>query len=559
MIDMTNEKEKAISSVEYKKLERFLRKILEKIHVKRVFYKMLIIPSQEIALHRLRKIVNSSPSIEKNYGNKKIIFNSLNARYMKHTYTEGAIAKSLQIRGHNPKMLICGGALNMCTAHHTIDTPYEPWSCKNCIYFSKKFYEITGLDYSTYFDYFDKGKLEKINKKIDNMSIEECKKYIYNGVKVGFHATTSAQRYFKGDVPDESYFNKILRLELINAIISTDVAEGVMKKEKPDVLVSSHGCYSSWGSFSEYFINHGGVRTCFYMPGEKNTLTFDRHKSDDYFNKYIEESRKKRPLDKKERKELDNFLKKRIKGKEGQVAHYGFTDTKKETLEEEFNFNKYNKTYIMFPNVPWDAALTGADIGFNDVFNWIFTTIELFKNKSNFQLIVKIHPSEITVMESKRTVLEYISDKFRTLPDNIKIIPSNTKISPYSLFPFIDIGLVYNGTIGLEMSIQGIPVIVSGNAHYGKKGFTYDISTKEEYSNVLLKGISTLPNQQNLAKIYAYFHFIKKFIPNLFFYYNSFLNLGWKIDSLEEFSAGKDKYLDHICNYIVNDGVFQDW
>jgi len=252
-------------------------------------------------------------------------------------------------------------------------------------------------------------------------------------------------------------------------------------------------------------------------------------------------------------------LKKRIKGKEGQVVFYGFTETKKETLEKNFNFNKYDKTYVMFSNVPWDAALMGADIGFNDVYDWISTTIELFKNKSNLQLIIKIHPSETKVMESKRTVLDYINDKFRNLPENIKIIPSNTKISPYSLFPFIDVGLVYNGTVGLEMSIQGIPVIVAGNAHYSKKDFTYDISTKEEYSNVLLKGISTLPNQQELARIYAYFHFIKKFIPKSFIYYNNFLNLGWNINSLEDLEPGKDKYLDHVCNYIVNDGVFQDW
>ena len=150
-----------ISSIEYKKLEKNFRKILEKIHVKHVFYKMLIVPSQEIALHKLRKIVNNSPNLEKKNTGKKIIFNSVDGRYMVHTYLEGGIAKSLQFRGHQPKMLICGGALNMCTTFHRIDHPPNPWSCKNCINFSKKFYEITGLDYSTYCDYFNGEKLEE--------------------------------------------------------------------------------------------------------------------------------------------------------------------------------------------------------------------------------------------------------------------------------------------------------------------------------------------------------------------------------------------------------------
>jgi len=283
------------------------------------------------------------------------------------------------------------------------------------------------------------------------------------------------------------------------------------------------------------------------------------HKSNEYFKKYFEEIRKKRLLNKGEEKELNDFLEKRMKGDEGQVSLYGFSEPKKDELEKYFMFDKYDKTYVMFPNVPWDAAVLSADSAFKDIYGWIFYSIEAFKHKPNFQLIIKIHPSEIKVMESKRTVLDNINDKFITLPNNIKIIPPTTKISPYSLFPFIDVGIVYNGTVGLEMSIQNIPVVAAGNAHYGKKGFTYDASTKEGYLDVLFGDISPLPNQRNLAKAYAYFHFIKKFIPRRFVYRNNFLDLGWNINSLEDLGPGKDKYIDHVCNYIVNDGVFQDW
>ena len=547
-----------ISSVEYKKLERVLRKILDKIHVKHLLYKILIIPSQEIALRRLKKIVSNSPKQEKKFTGKKIIFNSVDGRYMIHTFMEGELAKSLGMRGHKTKILICGGALSMCTTFHRIDHPPNPWSCKNCNYFSKKFYQITGLDYSTYSEYLNEEKLEEIKKKIENLPVEECYKYVHKGVKVGTHAAISAERFFKGGIPSKEYYNQILRSELINAIISADVAEEVVKKEKPDVLVTSHGCYSSWGSFSEYFVNQG-IRVCVWADGEGNTVTFDLDKSDEFFEKYLEESRKRRPLNEKEKEELENFLKIREKGEEGQVTLFGFVEIKKEILEKKFNFKKYDKTYVIFPNVPWDAALMGADIGFRDVYDWINTTIELFKNKKNLELIVKIHPSELKVMESKRTVLDSINDKFADLPENIKIIPPDTEISPYSLFPFTDVGLVYNGTVGLEMSIKGIPVIVSGNAHYGKKDFTYDIFTKKEYSKILFKELTTLPNQQDLARIYAYFHFIKTFTPKPLIFYTNFLSLGWEINSLEEFSSGKNKFLDHICNYIINDGVFQDW
>lgn len=160
-------------------------------------------------------------------------------------------------------------------------------------------------------------------------------------------------------------------------------------------------------------------------------------------------------------------------------------------------------------------------------------------------------------MESRETVLDYINKTYDSLPENIKIIPPDTTISPYSLLPFIDIGIVYNGTIGLEMAMNNIPILVTGCTHYADKGFTYNISNREEYSQKISENLKPLKNQQQLAKIYAYFYFIKSFIPNPLVYYNDFRDVGWKITKLEELQPGRNKVLDHICDYIVNDGVFQ--
>ena len=42
-------------------------------------------------------------------------------------------------------------------------------------------------------------------------------------------------------------------------------------------------------------------------------------------------------------------------------------------------------------------------------------------------------------------------------------------------------------------------------------------------------------------------------------YSKNFLDSGWKINSFDDFSPGKKKYLDHLCNYIVEGGLYQDW
>jgi hypothetical protein len=550
-----------ISLSEFTKLEKVFRKILEKTRIKNEIYKILIVPNQNISIKKLERLVNKTPELKhipEEKDGKKIIFHSLDARYMPHTFIEGAISKSLHLRGHNTKMIICGGMLSMCTTFHRIDHPPNEWSCKNCVNFSKKFYETVGLDYSPYLNYAKPDQYDKTINHIDDLSIEECKKYVYKKVNVGNHAEISANRFFKGYISSMKLYDDILRKELLNAIISTDISERIVEKEKPDVLVTCHACYSSWGSFADIFKDKK-VRICVWASGEGDTITFDIHKSDEYFEKYYNDVRKRKDLAKKETLELENFIKRRTEGKEGQVVLYGFSEFNGEKLARKFCFEKYKKIYAMFPNVPWDAALLNADVAFDNVYEWVSKTIEIFKGHPELLLLIKIHPSETKVMESKKTVEDYIKEEFRDLPENIQIIPPDTDISPYSILPLIDYGIAYNGTIGLEMALRNIPVIVAGKAHYGNKGFTHDVKSREKYGNNLFGLNNKLEDKKKKAEIYAYFHFIKKFVPRTFVYYNNFLDIGWNIKSLKDFYPGNDKFLDHICDYILDGGLFENW
>jgi len=550
-----------VTGVEKRKVKFFLRKILEALHLRLNIYKLVIVPNQKIALNQLRIIVKNSKPIDKKITGKKIVFNSVDGRYMPHTYLEAGVAKALQIRGNEIKMLICGGAFcKMCAGHFTVKNPYNPWSCKNCINFSKDFYEIIGLPYSTYKDYLVDKEIIKIRDLVNSMSLKECENFVYKSVNVGFHAKTSVERYFVGSTPEKELYNYVLKCELINSLITTDVADKVVINEKPNILVTSHGCYSSWGTFSDYFINKG-IRTCVWLTGyKKNTWIFDKHKLPEYFKTYYEVVRKKRALDQDEEKELNNFIIKRMKGEEGDTAFYEFSG-QKNNLRKIFNIDKYKKNYFIFPNVPWDRSITflAGKVAFEDVYKWVSYTIDSFKNQPDLQLIIKIHPAEVSTDRSEKTMLDYINEKYINLPKNINIIPPKTDISPYQLFPLIDVGIVCNGTIGLEMALNNIPVIVTGKVHYYQKGFTYDVSTKKEYSETLLSEISAKKYQQKLAKIYAYFYFIKSFVPKDFVYNNNFLDIGWRIKSFDDFIEGKYKHLDHVCNYILNNGIYQNW
>lgn len=512
------------------------------------------------AMRRLKKIMKKSDKSFQKTG-KKILFNMIYGMHGRYIYWELALAKSLQLRGHDVKVLSCGKTFDMCTSEFNVQSVHNKKTCDLCVKYSHEFLDHIKIPYQIYNKYISNEEIKEIKNKVLNLSKKECQSYKYRDINAGLLSENAVLRYFEGDIkPDEKEEEKVLKTELINTIIAINAAEKILKTEKPEVLVTRHLGYSSWGGFAQYF-NKNKIRVV--EPGDgykENYIGFDFDNEDipdKNFNKYYQNFRKKKPLSKTEEKELEFFLKNRVEGKDGDTALYGYGI---KDVKSRFSPEKYKKTYSAFPNVAWDSSLLNAHKGFGDVYEWISFIVELFKKNPDYQLLIKIHPSEAFVAKSKNTVSDYILKNHSPLTDNIKIIPPVTDISPYSLFSFIDTGLVYNGTIGLEMALHKIPVIVAGIAHYGKKGFTYDIKSKNELEKIIFNKISKLSEKRlELAKIYGYYYFVKSYIPYDVVFKDSFLKIGWNIKSTDEFKPGMNKYLDKICDYIANGGIYQDW
>jgi len=62
-----------------------------------------------------------------------------------------------------------------------------------------------------------------------------------------------------------------------------------------------------------------------------------------------------------------------------------------------------------------------------------------------------------------------------------------------------DLGLVYTTTVGLEMAMNGLPVIVSGQTHYRGRGFTMDPDNWVAYFK-LLGAVLENPKVYRLSK-----------------------------------------------------------
>jgi hypothetical protein len=158
-------------------------------------------------------------------------------------------------------------------------------------------------------------------------------------------------------------------------------------------------------------------------------------------------------------------------------------------------------------------------------------------------------------------ISEIIKENFPNGIKNLTVIDPELRINTYQLFPYIDLGVIYTGTLGLEMMLSDVPVISVGTtSHYGL-GFSIEPSSLGEYQDALIGNVTKNIDKRELS-LYAYFYFLKTVIPWKLteqVYGNNFS--GFEIKNLNDLLPGKDNYLDHLCDCIlgINDKVPENW
>jgi len=168
---------------------------------------------------------------------------------------------------------------------------------------------------------------------------------------------------------------------------------------------------------------------------------------------------------------------------------------------------------LLATNVLGDSLTLGRNLFTQSMAEWIAKTVTYYKDHPNAQLIIRIHPGE-RLMKGPSS-MDVIKATLGEIPENIKIIGPLEKVNTYDLMEIANLGLVYTTTVGLEMAMRGVPVIVAGQTHYRGKGFTHDPSSYEEYFDLSTKILANAANnalsetQVETAWNYAYRFFFE--------------------------------------------------
>jgi hypothetical protein len=286
------------------------------------------------------------------------------------------------------------------------------------------------------------------------------------------------------------------------------------QKDRPEVVVVPNGMIQEYAAVYET-ARFLGIPAITYEFGEHNQriwLGQDRlvihHITDELWA-----SRADRILNFEQRDWLENFL----AGRQGLTKGDDFAHLWQKTSPQGGDkvrtaLGLDARPVILLPtNVLGDSATLGLTVFSRSMTEWLQRVVLFLAGQSRIQLVVRIHPAETWTVGP--SVAEIIRAVLPVLPAHIHLIGPQEKVNTYDLMEIADLALVYTTTAGLEMATRGIPVVVSGKAHYRKKGFTLDADTWDEYFSVLGRALAGQPGkrltaaQVERAWNYAYCYF----------------------------------------------------
>jgi len=215
---------------------------------------------------------------------------------------------------------------------------------------------------------------------------------------------------------------------------------------------------------------------------------------------------------------------------------------------------------LLATNVLGDSLTLGRETFTQSMEEWLERTLQYFAGKEEAQLVIRVHPGEVLI--HGQSMMDVVQRVLPVLPENIHVIGPEEKVNTYDLIAAANLGLVYTTTVGLEMAMSGVPVVVVGETHYRGKGFTNDPTGWVNYYKTI-KAILENPAEKKLDKeqidsawAYAYRFFFEFPLP--FPYHLVHLWDDYKEHSIREiFHAREWRKHESVFKYLSGEAI--DW
>lgn len=482
---------------------------------------------------------------------------------------ESLVAVALALRGAHVEFALCDGVLPACIAIKHGGVPPQrllsldrPPRCPDCFAPGAATLAQTGLPVNRLSQGLSDGDREAARTLAASVPFREIAGFALDGVRVGEHAMAGALRYLaRGDLEAEPDGEAVLRRYLHAAILVALGMDRMLVERRIDAVVVNHGIYVPQGLVREAAARRG-VRVVTWNPSyKKQTLIFSH--DDSYHHTMISEDPavwEDLDLDERRAAALDAYLESRRRGTHDWIwFNKEVADDSRGQLAE-LGVDGRRPLVTLLTSVVWDAQLHYESNAFPGMVDWVRFTIAWFATRPDLQLVVRVHPAEVTGSNpSRQRIGDEIARHFPRLPDNVAVVPPESDLSTYALLDRSNAVLIYSTKAGIESAARGLPTVVAGEAWIRGKGFSDDVATPAAYRKLLdrLPLDRRMPAEQvQRARRYAYHFFFRRMIPVELIDVGEKGRFRFGFDSIDALRPGADAGIDVICRGILDGRPF---
>jgi hypothetical protein len=508
-------------------------------------------------------------------GGPRILIGTAVGGHLPSTTLESLLAVALTLRGADVQVLLCDEELPACLRSHVTAVPSEEdfiregpqgSGCIRCYSSGAAMYRTLGLTLRTLGALLtrdDRSRAAEIAKSLDADAVAG---FTLDGLAIGEHALAGALRFYARGTLEGSANEAVLRRYLEAGVLTALATRRLLADAQFEAACFNHGIYIPHGVIGEV-ARAGGVRVINWNPAYRTQAFIFSH-GDTYHHTLMEEPTgvwENLPWNGARDEELTSYLRSRWQGTQDWITFNANPEERTSEVERAIGIDFAKPTIGLLTNVIWDAQLHYPANAFPNMMDWLLRTIAYFQNRQDLQLLIRVHPAELSgAVPSRQPVVEEIRRHFPTLPPNVFVVPPESPISTYVTMMQCNAVVIYGTKTGVELTSEGVPVIVCGEAWIRNKGLTADAGSPEEYYALLdaLPGEGRLPEAVvQRARRYAYHFFFRRMIPVKSIAPASGViarQVKYRVGvtSIEELRPGRDPGLDVICDGILQGSPF---
>ena len=519
------------------------------------FVRIDLIERLRLFFIRISRLLSKKNIVINNIDKKKFLFNT---QYIwGFSELEFMSAAQLQLSGHNVKVIICD---RLPYSEKEIVGLPSVRSYRRCFKRTKRYCKAYGISYLT-INAFLSNQNKKEAYELSQQDFKEIENYKKNGINLWDYAKRNHSHYFKGDIEPKGEYEDMFRKAFESAYLIETAISKILSKHRDYEIVSANGRYIQTGIPIELNKNLGNSFYTYEVFRQGNGVIVDKNRCsmeqnmDDVWDEL-----KLSKLSVEDIKRLyQSFdMQQKSINLEDKLWDENIIDNEKEIISL-LGIDSRKKIIACYPNVFWDSVHMGLNSVSKDLTSWLEDMINFVKDRDEFQLIIRTHPAELKAesnIQSKFTISDSLNELFDKMPSNVIIIEPISNVSSYALANIADANIVWNGTIGLELALNGSKPIVIADAYYAKKGFTIDFLNFDDLANYLnnlqeKSGISK--EEKRLLEIFSYnIRFKRKFNPP---YYYKTWNYLYRFSDIRH---GKNKALDNFVGFLLDQNSYMN-